>query len=55
MNHLFIILAMMILGALPATTNAQCQSKNTFGLEKVESTPVVFRAADINLRARPGV
>ena len=40
---------------LPATANAQCQSKNTFAVEKTDPTPVVFRAADINLRAGPGL
>ena len=32
-----------------------CQSENTFPVEKVEPTLVVFRVADINLRAGPGV
>ena len=32
-----------------------CQSENSFPVEKVEPTLVVFRVADINLRAGPGV
>ena len=54
MKYLLPILAMMILGMLPATAIAQCLSTYTISPEMVESEPVIFRADDINLRAGPG-
>ena len=48
-------ITLLILGTLPAIANAQCQSTYTTPSEKVEPTPVVFKADNTNLRAGPGL
>ena len=55
MKYLSLISVVMFLTTLPAAAETWCQSENTFPAEKVEPTLVVFRVADINLRAGPGV